>query len=45
MEKAIKAWHELSTLDFSDPVNLLPFLMLLAVILFLIALFSDQPPD
>ncbi|WP_456457142.1 hypothetical protein [Nitratifractor sp.] len=45
MEKVIKTWNELLALDFSDPINLLPLLMLLAVILFLVALFSDQPPD
>ncbi len=45
MEKVIKVWNELLTLDFSDPINLLPLLMLLSVILFLVALFSDQPPD
>ncbi|WP_456428633.1 hypothetical protein [Nitratifractor sp.] len=45
MENTIKSWQELHSLDFSDPINLLPLLMLFAVILFLVALFSDQPPD
>jgi hypothetical protein len=31
--------------DFSDPINLLPLLMAASVIIFLLALFLDQPPE
>jgi len=31
--------------DFSDPINLVPFLMVLAIVLYFIAIFLDQPPE
>ena len=31
--------------DFSDPINLVPILMLLAIALYFIAIFSDRPPQ
>lgn len=37
--------NELLKVDLSDPINFIPVLMLLAVALYIIALFADRPPE
>ena len=41
----MEVWQKLTETDFSDPINLIPFLTVVALILFLVALFSDRPPE
>ncbi len=31
--------------DFTDPINLVPFLMLIAIVLYFVAIFADRPPQ
>ncbi len=37
--------NQLLETDFSDPMNLIPLLMLIAIALYFIAIFADRPPE
>ncbi len=37
--------HDLLQKDFTDPVNLIPLLMVAFVALYFIAIFLDHPPE
>ena len=37
--------NALAEKDFTDPYNLIPLLIVGAVIVFIFALFADQPPE
>ncbi|WP_456432997.1 hypothetical protein [Nitratifractor sp.] len=32
-------------IDLTDPINLIPVLMVLAIALYFIAIFADRPPE
>ena len=37
--------NQLLKTDFSDPMNLIPLLMIIAIALYFIAIFADRPPE
>ena len=43
--KKMEKINQLLETDFSDPMNLIPLLMLIAIALYFIAIFADRPPE
>jgi hypothetical protein len=41
----MKTVNELLKIDFSDPLNLIPLLLVAAIIIYAIAIFADRPPE
>ncbi|ADV46498.1 hypothetical protein [Nitratifractor salsuginis] len=36
---------ELLKVDLSDPINLIPLILIATIVIYAIAIFADQPPE